>query len=240
MVTSSDCTASGLISGCDIHPGLESTIYKLGIAKAYATRVGNGPFPSEYGGEKSEKHCAEDGGKRWVKQVEDEEFGDSLELANGNDAFLRGIGFRGQGGEYGATTKRHRRTGAFDAVATKFAMEVNGIQDLAVMKLDVLDKIETLDMATGYTWNFTGDTPYGKVQEGQSVESYPREAIWPSKIEPKLEQLSGWSEFTTAAKSMDHLPREAVAYVNRMAEATGGNVVLVSTGPERNDTIIID
>tara|TARA_Y100000310_G_C20642752_1_gene794882 strand:- start:54 stop:1478 length:1425 start_codon:yes stop_codon:yes gene_type:complete len=241
MATSSVCSIRGLTLGCDMPPEADQKMYTLGVVKAYQTRVGNGPFPTEYGGQKSEKHCDEkheNGDTRWVQDAEIREYGNPLDFINSTDPFMRAMALRHKGGEFGATTKRPRRTGPFDSVATKYAMSKNS-PNLAVMKLDVLDGVNEIDLATRYKWNFTGDTPYGSVKEGQIVTSFPREAHWLSKIKPAYEHMPGWSTSTRGATSIESLPDEARDYVNKIAESTGGNVVLVSTGPERNETIIM-
>lgn len=187
FVTSSNTTAGAAASGtgmgpCDID-------YVLGITKAYTTRVGAGPFPTE---------LFDDVGEH--------------------------LGVKGH--EFGTTTGRQRRTGWFDAVALRRSVQINSITGLCITKLDVLDGLETLKICTGY-----------KV-DGEVVEhpSFGAEAL--ANVEPVYEEMPGWTETTYGATTYEELPENAKAYLKRLSEVVGAPVDIISTGPDRVETII--
>ena len=188
-VTSSNTTAGGVSTGCGFGP--RNLDYILGITKAYTTRVGSGPFPTEL----------------------DDEIGNHLGTV---------------GHEFGATTGRERRCGWFDAVAMHRAVQINSITGFCITKLDVLDGLKELKICTGY-----------KTQSGEVITVPPTAAEGYEEITPIYETLPGWSEQTFGATSIDHLPANAVAYVKRISEITGVPVDIISTGPDRNETIIL-
>jgi adenylosuccinate synthase len=164
--------------------------YVLGIVKAYTTRVGQGPFPTELG-----------------------------------DADGQRLGERGR--EFGTVTGRARRCGWFDAVLVRQSAAINGIRGMALTKLDVLDGFETLKVCTGY-------------QIGDRVVDYlPAGARDQAACRPIYETLEGWSESTCGARSWRDLPAAAVKYVRRVEELTGIAVALLSTSPDRDDTILM-
>lgn len=187
-VTSSNTTVGGALAGSGV--GADSIDYVLGIAKAYATRVGGGPFPTEL----------------------DDEVGQ---------------GIRDRGAEYGASTGRPRRCGWMDIVALKRAVAINGISGLCITKLDVLDGLETIQLGVGYRVNgeFRDVLPYGAHAVAQA--------------QPVLEELPGWSESTVGITEYDKLPEAARRYLERVAEVCGVPIDLVSTGPDRNETIVL-
>ena len=193
-VTSSNTTAGGVAAGSGFGP--RHLGYILGIAKAYCTRVGAGPFPTElYDGQDKQdpvgKHLGE------------------------------------VGNEFGATTGRLRRTGWFDAVAMRRAIQINSISGFCLTKLDVLDGLEEIKICTGY-----------KTKDGEILEVSPMAADAYENIEPIYETVPGWSETTFGAKSLDALPQTALDYIARIEELTGVPVDIISTGPDRNETII--
>ncbi|NQZ87152.1 MAG: adenylosuccinate synthase [Colwellia sp.] len=188
-VTSSNTTAGGVATGCGVGP--RHLDYILGITKAYTTRVGSGPFPTEL----------------------KDEIGDHLGTV---------------GHEFGATTGRERRCGWFDAVAMHRAIQVNSISGFCLTKLDVLDGLETLKICTGY-----------RTEAGDIITVPPTAAEGYEKITPVYEELPGWSEVTVGATSRDALPANAIAYIARIEELTGVPVDIISTGPERNETIVL-
>ncbi|NTV95644.1 MAG: adenylosuccinate synthase [Thiobacillus sp.] len=188
FVTSSNCTSGGASTGSGMGPS--SMHYTLGITKAYTTRVGSGPFPTE---------LFDDNG-RWLAE---------------------------KGHEFGATTGRARRCGWFDAAALKRSIQINGITGLCVTKLDVLDGMETVRIATGYKLD-------GEVCDILPVGS---EAL--SGCEPIYEEWAGWKESTVGVATFEELPKNAQAYLNRMQELCGVPIDIVSTGPDRNETIIL-
>ncbi|MFT5756750.1 MAG: adenylosuccinate synthase [Alteromonadaceae bacterium] len=188
-VTSSNTTAGGVATGCGVGP--RHLDYILGITKAYTTRVGSGPFPTEL----------------------NDEIGDHLGTV---------------GHEFGATTGRERRCGWFDAVAMHRAIQVNSVTGFCLTKLDVLDGLKTLKICTGY-----------KTQAGDIITVPPTAAEGYEKITPVYEEMPGWSEKTFGVTSRDGLPANALAYIKRIEELTNVPVDIISTGPDRNETIIL-
>jgi len=188
-VTSSNTTVGGVATGCGFGPRYLD--YVLGITKAYTTRVGSGPFPTEL----------------------DDEIGHHLGTV---------------GHEFGATTGRERRCGWFDAVAMHRAVQVNSISGFCLTKLDVLDGLKELKICTGY-----------KTQSGEIITVPPTAAEGYEEITPVYETMPGWSEKTVGATSYDELPANAVAYIKRLEEVTGVPIDIISTGPDRNETMIL-
>ncbi len=189
FVTSSNTTAGGAATGTGVGP--REFDYVLGITKAYTTRVGAGPFPTELFDEVGE-HLAQ------------------------------------RGHEFGSTTGRARRCGWFDAVALKRSNQVNSVSGLCITKLDVLDGLETLRICIGYR---SGDQEF----DAPSLSADVLETC-----EPVYEEISGWQESTVGAKSYDDLPKAAQAYLNRIEEIAGVPVDIISTGPDRDETIILN
>jgi adenylosuccinate synthase len=187
-VTSSNTTAGGVATGSGMGPMYID--YVLGITKAYTTRVGSGPFPTE------------------------------LSCAVGQH-----LGVKGH--EFGATTGRERRCGWFDAVAVKHAIRINSISGLCLTKLDVLDGLESINICTSY-----------KNSAGQTISIPFDSAGWDS-IVPVYETMPGWTESTVGAQSMDDLPANAIAYIRRLEALVGAPADIVSTGPDRVETIVI-
>ncbi len=188
FVTSSSTTAGGAATGTGFGPCLFD--YILGITKAYTTRVGSGPFPTELN---------DDIGKHIAKV----------------------------GCEFGATTGRARRCGWVDAVALIRSAKINSLTGLCVTKLDVLDGLEKINICTGY-----------KI-EGKLLTTPPIDAENFSKCEPVYEEHPGWQSSTVGIKKYNDLPREACDYLNRISELVDVPVDIISTGPERNETIIL-
>jgi len=187
FVTSSNCTAGGASTGTGMGPS--SMHYVLGITKAYTTRVGSGPFPTEL-----------------------------------FDDVGRYLGEKGH--EFGATTGRARRCGWFDAAALKRSIQINGISGLCVTKLDVLDGLETLRICVGY-----------KI-DGEVSDILPVGAETLSSCEPIYEELPGWKDSTVGVKTVDGLPANAQAYLARMEQLCEVPIDIVSTGPDREETIV--
>jgi adenylosuccinate synthase len=188
FVTSSNCVAGAAGAGAGIGP--HHLHYVLGITKAYTTRVGGGPFPTE--------------------------------LSDGVGERLRQ---RGQ--EFGATTGRPRRTGWFDAAALKRSIQLNGLSGLCITKLDVLDGVEAVKICVGYEL------------EGTFSEILPVGAEELERCHPVYEELPGWMESTVGIKSYDALPKGARAYLKRIEELAGVPLDLISTGPDREETIVM-
>ncbi|MBB6011055.1 MULTISPECIES: adenylosuccinate synthase [Aquamicrobium] len=188
FVTSSNTVAGQAAAGSGIGPGALS--YVLGITKAYTTRVGEGPFPTE--------------------QVN--EIGEFL-------------GTRGH--EFGVVTGRKRRCGWFDAVLVRQAVAVNGIKGIALTKLDVLDGLDEIKVCTGY------------MLDGEKIDYLPASQGAQARVQPIYETLEGWKETTAGARSWNDLPAQAVKYVRHIEELIGAPVALLSTSPERDDTILV-
>lgn len=188
FVTSSNTVAATAASGAGLGPAAVGTV--LGIAKAYSTRVGSGPFPTEL-----------------------------------NDATGRLLGDRGR--EFGTVTGRRRRCGWFDAVLVRQAVKVAGIHGLALTKLDVLDGLSELRICAGYRIR------------GERVRYLPAAAGAQAAAEPEYELVEGWSGSTQGARSWSELPAQAVKYVRRIEELVEAPVTLLSTSPDRDDTILV-
>jgi len=186
-VTSSNCVAGAAAAGAGIGP--MHLHYVLGITKAYSTRVGGGPFPTELS----------------------DDVGEHL---------------RQRGHEFGATTGRPRRTGWFDAAALKRSIQLNGCSGLCITKLDVLDGVEVVKICVGYEF------------EGEFSEILPVGAEELERCQPVYEDLPGWMENTVGVKRFERLPRNAQAYLNRIEKLAGVPIDLISTGPDREETIV--
>ncbi|MCW8107999.1 adenylosuccinate synthase [Alteromonas ponticola] len=188
-VTSSNTTVGGVATGAGFGP--LRLDYVLGIVKAYTTRVGSGPFPTELACEVGEH-----------------------------------LGVKGH--EFGATTGRKRRTGWFDAVAMKRAVQINSITGFCLTKLDVLDGLETLQICIGY-----------KDADGNVKDVPPMAADGYDLVTPVYEEMPGWSETTFGVTEYDKLPAAAKNYIARLEQITGVPVDIISTGPDRNETIVL-
>jgi adenylosuccinate synthase len=188
FVTSSNVIAGQAATGTGIGPG--SIDYVLGIVKAYTTRVGEGPFPTE---------LFDDDGQR--------------------------LGERGH--EFGTTTGRKRRCGWFDAVLVRQTCATSGVNGISLTKLDVLDGFDELKICTAYKL------------DGEMLDYLPTAADKQARVQPIYETMKGWSESTAGARSWADLPGEAVKYVRRIEELIQCPVSMVSTSPEREDTILV-
>jgi len=188
FTTSSNTTVGGALTGLGIGPRMIDEV--VGIVKAYTTRVGGGPFPTE---------LVDDAGSR----------------------------LREAGGEYGATTGRPRRCGWLDIVALRHACRINGVDKIAITKLDVLDNFEKIKICTGYKLN------------GNILSDVPLDLSELWHIKPVYEELDGWDKPTAGLTNFDDLPDNARRYVKYMADSLNVRIALISTGPKRNETIII-
>ncbi|HWV63784.1 MAG TPA: adenylosuccinate synthase [Oxalicibacterium sp.] len=189
-VTSSNCVAGNAATGSGVGPGMLH--YILGITKAYTTRVGSGPFPSE------------------------------LPTDAGIGKHLATVGH-----EFGTVTGRPRRCGWFDAALMKRSVQINGVSGICLTKLDVLDGLESLRLCTGYR---IGD---------KTVDIFPVGAEDAARCEPIYEEMPGWKESTVGAKSLDVLPANARAYISRIEALIGVPIDMISTGPDREETIVL-
>ncbi len=192
FVTSSNCIAGAATTGSGVGP--QMLHYVLGITKAYSTRVGSGPFPTE---------LDNDVGRHLAKR----------------------------GNEFGATTGRPRRCGWFDAAALKRSIQINGVSGLCVTKLDVMDGVETLRLGVGY--RLSG-------REGNEFRSIlPVGADELACCEPIYEEMPGWAESTVGIKDFEKLPFPAQAYLKRVEEVCEVPIDMISTGPDRQETIVL-
>ena len=199
FLTSSNPTSGGIATGTGIPVNRIDLV--LGIVKAYATRVGEGPMPTEYRGEKADR---------------------LREIAN----------------EYGATTGRPRRVGAFDAVAVKYASSLNS-EDILITKLDCLDTFPELQICTSYTYKGQSIRYDGRwVSSGTNITDFPREPRILDQCTPQFETMPGWNQPISDVRSYDRLPDNARKYVERIAELTGTRICGISVGPEREQKIV--
>ncbi|MBD3298287.1 MAG: adenylosuccinate synthase [candidate division Zixibacteria bacterium] len=188
FVTSSNTTAGGVFTGLGVPP--RSIDEVVGIVKAYTTRVGNGPFPTE----------------------DTDTFGDHL---------------REHGNEFGTTTGRPRRCGWLDLVALRYAVRVNGITHIAVTKLDVLDELDEIPICVRYHL------------DGQEMDDPPMDLARLDDVEPIYRTLPGWKSSTVGVTEYDDLPENARAYLTFMSDTLGVKLLIVSTGPGREETIMV-
>ena len=186
-VTSSNPTAGGACVGTGIGPTCINQV--IGVVKAYTTRVGEGPFPTEL----------------------TDELGETL---------------RQKGVEFGTTTGRPRRCGWLDAVILRYAVRINGLTDLAITKLDVLDSFETIKICVAYRY------------DGQLLEEFPENLAILGKCEPVYIEVPGWQQDITGVTSYEELPANAKAYIEKIEELTGVKQALVAVGPKRSQTIV--
>jgi adenylosuccinate synthase len=191
FVTSSNPTAGGASVGAGIPPHHITGV--LGIVRTYATRVGEGPFPTE--------------------MLEEEESMANL--------------IRQRGNEYGSVTKRPRRCGWFDAVATRYAADLNGFNSVALTKLDVLDALDEIKVCVGYEI------------DGNRIDTFPAVSQDLRQIKPIYETLEGWKSETVGITKIEDLPAKAREYVEFLSNSIGVEIGLISTGPERDQTIIL-
>lgn len=187
FVTSSNPTSGGACTGLGLPPTKINKI--IGIVKAYSTRVGNGPFPTELNDEVGEK-------------------------------------LRKEGNEFGATTGRPRRCGWLDLVALKYSVMINGIEDIALTKLDVLDNFDELKVCIGYTI------------DGKKMKSFPANLNMDTKIDLEYISFKGWNTSLNGITSYDKLPNEVKEYIKYIEDFVEAKVSIISTSPDRNDTII--
>jgi adenylosuccinate synthase len=188
-VTSSSATIGGVCTGLGVGPRAIGAV--MGVVKAYTTRVGEGPLPTELTGE-------------------------------------MGARLRDSGNEYGAVTGRPRRCGWYDAVAVRYAARINGLDSLALTKLDVLDNLDRIDICTAYRCG------------GRTLTEFPSDVGRLAACEPVYESMPGWPTPTKGVRRFEDLPMAARRYIARLEEVSGVRAALVSTGSERDDTILRD
>jgi adenylosuccinate synthase len=188
-VTSSNASIGGVCTGLGLAPRAIGQV--LGVVKAYTTRVGEGPFPTELSGEMGNR-------------------------------------LRESGSEYGAVTGRPRRCGWYDAVAARYSARINGLDGLALTKLDVLDGVERIDICTSYRCN------------GRTITDFPADPRQLAQCTPVYESMPGWKEPTRGVRQFDRLPDAARRYIAKLEEVSGVRAAIISTGSERDDTIVRD
>lgn len=188
-VTSSNPVAGGACVGAGVGPTMIDRV--IGVAKAYTTRVGEGPFPTELHGELGQLLCD-------------------------------------RGAEFGTTTGRRRRCGWFDAVIGRYAVRINGMDCLAITKLDILDTLEELKVCVAYEIN------------GQRCEDFPSNARRFAQCKPIYKTLPGWQQSTVHCRTLENLPKQALAYLKFLAELMDVPIALVSLGASRDQTIIVE
>jgi len=188
-VTSSNASVGGVCTGLGIGPRAIGGV--LGVAKAYTTRVGEGPLPTELTGEMGNR-------------------------------------LRESGHEYGAVTGRPRRCGWYDAVAVRYGVRINGLDALALTKLDVLDGLDRIDICTAYRCH------------GRTLTEFPSDLAQLAACEPVYESMAGWAAPTRGARRLADLPEAARRYIARLEEVSGVPAAIISTGSERDDTILRD
>src|SRR5262245_34215947 len=187
-VTSSSTITGGACSGSGVGP--QNIQQVIGISKAYTTRVGSGPFPTELNGPEGEK-------------------------------------LRREGAEFGATTGRSRRCGWFDAVGVRHAVRMNGLTGIALTKLDVLTGFKKIPICTAYRY------------DGRPIDEFPASSKIMQSAQPVYEEMEGWDEPLENARKLDDLPKSAQKYVRRIEEVIGTEIILVSVGPGREQTILL-
>jgi adenylosuccinate synthase len=187
-VTSSNSTAGGVCTGLGVGP--DKIDHVLGIAKAYTTRVGSGPFPTE--------------------------------IHNSMGKYLQE-----KGDEYGATTGRPRRCGWIDTVALKYALRINGVNKIVLTKPDVLDGLEEIKVCTGYSY------------KGNKLDSFPTESWTLEKVKPIYKVIKGWKKVIQKTRDYDSLPESFLDYVKIIEDLIQSDVVMISTGMDREDTIFL-
>jgi len=188
-VTSSNASIGGVCTGLGIPARAIGKV--LGVVKAYATRVGEGPFPTELFGEMGNR-------------------------------------LRESGSEYGAVTGRPRRCGWYDAVAARYSVRINGLDGLALTKLDVLDGVDRIDICTAYRCN------------GRTISEFPSDPRLLGHCTPVYETMPGWTQPTRGVRRFEDLPAAAQRYIAKLEEVSGVRAAIVSTGSERDDTIVRD
>ena len=231
-VTSSDCSIPGLAKGAGLSERNVDLV--IGVVKApYKTRVGEGPFVTEIGGEKSAKWCAD---YNHTKEAEQEEYPNAN--INSKDEFTQGIGIRKAGGEYGATTGRPRRVGWLDLPWLRYAMQTNG-NVIALTKMQVFDGATEIKICDYYTYTGPGYNLAGKtLSKGDILYTAPTDSDVLKYCEPYYAILPGWKARTEDIKDFDKLPRNARNLVHYIEGTTGAKVRILSMGSDRSQTIV--
>lgn len=229
-VTSSSTVAGAAFVGGDLSPNYHRKT--IGIAKAIMSRVGHGPFASEFGGKKSEEYCmaTEGDGPKFGKMVEAEY--DIEKLLHSEDEFGMGKAIRYLSGEYGTVTTRPRRIGMFDLMQLKYAIKMNGVSELIVNKCDLLNV---------YSRTAKGKIPLvvGYKLDGKEIDYVPGSEETYYKVEPMIEYKDGFEEDVSAVRDFEKLPEGMKKVVERVEEICGCKMVGLGVGPERDQFVII-
>jgi adenylosuccinate synthase len=226
-VTSSSATAGGVCTGTGVGPKKIDKI--LGIAKAYTTRVGRGPLPTELGSEDSvsqeksyfdlKSDLSAEGFERLMRKIMNE--------ANEGNIYSQGRALRMNGVEYGSTTGRPRRTGWFDALMCKYAVMINSLDSVALTKLDVLTGMDKINICVGYSYN------------DKIVKHFTTNMEILTNCKPVYEALPGWEENISKINDYEKLPKNAKNYIKRIEELLNVPICIVSVGPERSQTLVL-
>ncbi len=215
-VTSSNPTTGGMCAGLGI--GVNKINSIIGIIKAYTTRVGRGHFPTEQGTD-----------EQTLNEKKDDSLTEQeISKANKGDAYCVGKVLRKRGVEYGTTTGRARRTGWFDAVIARYARRINGLTSMVITKLDCFSDFKKIKICTAYEI------------DGKKTRDFPTEMEKVEKAEPVYEELDGWKCDISKLTKYEELPENAKKYIKRMEELSGVKACIVSVGPKRKQTIILD
>ncbi len=214
-VTSSNPTAGGACTGLGIGPTRITNV--IGVFKAYTTRVGRGPFPTEQGTD-----------EQTINENKEEGLSEEdIRKANEGDPYYVGKVLRKQGGEYGTTTGRARRTGWFDAVAARYAVLINGLSSIVITKLDVLSHLKKIKICTSYR---VGD---------KIVDRFPLSLEILEKAKPVYIEMPGWDDDLSKVTNLEQLPENARNYLNKIEELVGKKICIVKVGPKRSQTIVL-
>lgn len=238
-VTSSDCSIAGLAEGVGLKESDVDQCY-LVVKAPYMTRVGAGPFPTELGGETSATSCND---PDTTRDTELKQF--PTADVNSSDKMCQGVGIRIAGDEYGATTKRPRRTGWLDLPLLRHALRTTGSSEIVLTKLDVLDECETIRICTSYMYNGPGYRSGNRtLKTGDRLDMPVMEATVLGDCEPFYEHFAGWLTPTSGISEMSELPENLVSIIRFIERATGPygceRVAIASVGPDRDQTIICD
>lgn len=216
FVTSSNPTIGGLVAGLGVSPKRVDEI--MGIVKAYLTRVGGGPFPTELGTEDETSG-----------ESKDDPFNQEIiDKGNTDDSYSQGRLLRKKGMEYGSTTGRPRRTGWLDLVALRHSIRVNGLTTIAITKLDVLDDCKKIKVCVAYDC------------KGKRIENFPSRLDILKECKPIYQEFDGWNEDISKIKEYEKLPLKAKEYLETLEKMVGLKFSIISVGPDREQTIIKD
>jgi adenylosuccinate synthase len=216
FVTSSNPTAGGACTGLGIGPTKMDSV--IAIIKAYTTRVGRGPFTTEQGTDED----------TLSESKEDKLTDEEIKKANDGDEYSVGKVLRKRGAEYGTTTGRARRTGWFDAVVAKYSRRINGLTSFVLTKLDCFSDLDTIKICTAYEI------------DGKKTDNFPIELEKLEIAKPIYEEMPGWKSDISNLTKFEELPKEAQDYMRRLEELVGVPISILSIGPKRKQTIIMD